>query len=222
MQFSCSIATQCIIQSIFFPSLFSLSLLHSFSALLRIIPGRLLASLQLLKVVPTSAHITTRLVETLGELRRIGRTRSRRLVLVAALAVVQARVHRLSVRVRAVVLVGGLVVGLSGSFLGGRAAAAEEPADGMSNGRADCNAAEVVLVSSRETGMDVVGLRSCGSHLSEEARRLTCLGGRLLRAGWRWRGGRHASLLLLLRCASWGWWCGWARWASAATAASSS
>ena len=130
--------------------------------LLRIVPRRLLARLQLLQIIPTSAHVTTSLVEALRELRRIRRTRSRRLVLIRALAVVHPRVHRLGIRIGAVLLVGSLLVGRGGSgFLGRRGAAAEEAADCVADGRSDCDAAVGLLVLSLEGRVGECGVRCC-------------------------------------------------------------
>ena len=78
------------------------------------------------------------------ELRCIRRARSagRLLAVAARLAVVEACVHGLGVRIGRVLLVGLVVVGLcwGGSFWRRGRTAAEEPADCVADGGADCYA----------------------------------------------------------------------------------
>jgi hypothetical protein len=118
--------------------------------LLREIPRRLLARLQLLQIVPTSRHIASRLVKALRELRCIRRARSAGSLLAvdARLAVVEACIHGLGIRIGRVLLVGLVVVGLcwGGSFWRRGRTAAEESTDCVADGGADCYATWDLLV----------------------------------------------------------------------------
>lgn len=87
-------------------------------SLLGVVPSCLLACLQLLEIVTAGRHVTSRLVKALCEFRCVSRTRPTCLLAVAAgLAVVEASVHGLGVRVGRVLLVGLVVVGLGWSGL---------------------------------------------------------------------------------------------------------